>query len=106
MPINITTNSTIIQSVANSSSYTTFMQGVNTHMMGGGLGVIFLLIIVSIAYIQFMFSTRDAKKAFAGACFIATGTSLLLLIIGILNVWWFFISAVLTAVSVALLNTS
>ena len=62
----------------NISSPLTFIQGVNTGLMGGLLGIMLLLSISTILLISFFFTTNDIGKALTATSYIAMVLSILL----------------------------
>jgi len=98
-------NATSLTTVANQTNIVSFIQAVNTELMQNVLGLCILVVISSIAFLSFLSATQDARKAFAGASFIALGVSFLLSLMQLLYPIVFPICLVLTAASVAFART-
>ena len=55
----------------NTTSIVNLVQGVNVVLMGGWLGVFFLLAVTIIAFMSFQYTTGDSAKSLAACSFIA-----------------------------------
>jgi len=50
----------------NTTGIVTFMQGINTGLMFGWLGILLLIGLATITFLAFIFATSDGKKAILG----------------------------------------
>ena len=85
----------------NNSGMLGFIKGVNTVLMFGWLGILFLLIITFISFMAFMVTTNDVRKSFMATTFIGFGLSLLLRAMSLVPDLAVFVCLVGAAVSVA-----
>jgi hypothetical protein len=99
MPYNLT-------EVANVTSYLEFTQNVNTHLMQGWLGVMFLLVISAIVFIAFIQSTNNPRKSLAATSFIAFGISILFRAIDLVPDLAIFLTLIGAAFGVAFMRKS
>jgi len=90
-----------LTSIANSSNYLEFVQGVNSGLMRNTYGVIILAVVSIIALISFMSHNPDPRPAFIGASFIAFITAMGLKILSLVPDLAIFITLGLLALSIA-----
>lgn len=79
-------------------------QGINTQLMHGYQGIIWLVIIWAIAFISFTASTNKPIKSMAASSFIAFGFSIMLYIIELVPEIAIFITLLATSMSLAFSN--
>ena len=77
---------------------------VNTELMGGYLGVLFLLVACSISFMTFLFSTNDTGKSLSASLFIGLGLSILLRLGQLIPDLAFFIIVIGCAASLAFIS--
>lgn len=85
----------------NNSGLLSIIQGVNTNLMGGWLGGIFLIGLYIVFLTSFMFTTQDFGKSVAAASFIIFTLALSFTAINLLSPLGLFITMILAAISVA-----
>lgn len=78
-----------------------FVQGINTTLMGGWLGALFLIGITVMMFISFTVSTNDFKRSIAPAMFIAFVLSLSMVALDLLNPLAIFITLIGAAIGIA-----
>ena len=86
---------------SNTTGILSFIQGVNTVLMQGWLGVLLLIAITVICFMAFMVSTNDVRKSIIGSSFIAFGLSLFLKAMSLVPNLAIFICLIAAAASVA-----
>jgi len=87
--------------IDNSTGFLSLVQGVNTGIMFGYLGILILLIIFSVSLMAFLLGTDEAGKSFIAASFIAFGMSMLLRAVDLVPNIALFITLILLAGSIA-----
>lgn len=85
----------------NETSMLTFIQGVNTELMAGWLGVLFLIGISLVLFISFIFKFEDFMKALSATSFISFTLALGLIAIDLLPNLALFIPLIGAAISIA-----
>ena len=90
---NIATNS--------SSGVVGLVQGVNVELMGGWLGVLILVSVAAVLFINYMFFTNDLMKSASATAFISFGFSLFLVALKLIGPVAFFITLILCGLIVA-----
>jgi len=93
-------NLTII--TENSTSVLGFVQGVNSVLMLGYLGVLILLALTIVVFTSYLFLTNDAGASLVASSYIAFILSLVLRAVGLLPNTALFITLVLTSVIIAI----
>ena len=96
MPYNLTN---IV--AGNETGLLSFVQGVNTILMGGFLGAIFLIGVSIIFVTSFILVTNDIGKSVSAASFIAFTLALSLTALDLLSPLGLFITLIIVAISVA-----
>jgi len=85
----------------NETGLLTFIQGVNTELMGGWLGAMFLIGITIVLFTSFIFTTNDMGKSVSAASFIAFTLALSLTAMDLLNPLGLFITLIIAGISIA-----
>lgn len=80
------------------------ISAVNTNLMGGWLGVLLLLVVSSISFMAFLFSTNDTGKSLGATMFITFGFSILLRAAQLIPDLAFFMVVIGFAASVAIMH--
>lgn len=86
----------------NETSILTILQGVNTELMGGWFGIMFLLGLAVVFFTSIAFTTNDISKAAGGTSFIIFSLSLSMLAMELIPPVAFFISLILCAGLIAI----
>ena len=90
----------------NSTGLLGFMQGVNSTLMLGWLGILMLIAIVMICFMAFMTATGDVKKAVGASSFVGFGSAIFLKAMSLIPDLALFICLVAFAGSIAFSFTS
>lgn len=77
--------------IANVTSPLQFVQNVNSGLMYGWLGTLWLIGIVVVLLSSFIFVTRDVNKSFSATAFIAFGLGLLLRAMSLMSDFTLFV---------------
>jgi len=85
----------------NETGLLTFIQGVNTELMGGLLGALFLIGITIVLFTSFILTTNDVGKSVSGSAFIAFTLALSLTALDLLSPLGLFITLIIAGVSIA-----
>ena len=85
----------------NSTGLLTFTQGVNTELMGGLLGAMFLIGITIVMLTSFLLTTNDVGKSVSAAAFIAFTLALSLTALDLLAPLGLFITLLVAGISIA-----
>lgn len=85
----------------NETGLLTFVQGVNTELMGGLLGAMFLIGIFIVMVTSFILTTNDVGKSVSAASFIAFTTALSLTALELLSPLGLFITLIVAGISIA-----
>ena len=85
----------------NETGLLTIVQGINTELMAGLLGALFLIGVTLILLISFIHTTNDVGKSVTAASFIAFTLALPLTALDLLHPLGLFLALVITAASVA-----
>ena len=85
----------------NSTGLLSFAQNLNTILMFGLLGTMFLLSFSVIIFMSFLFTTGDAQKALLGTSWIAFTLAILLLAMNLIPLYVFIITLVAAGGSLA-----
>lgn len=99
----MTYNMTSIMS-GNETSLLTFVQGVNTVLMGGMLGNLLMIGLFMIIFIAIISTTNDFAKALTVSCFISFILSLSLLALNLINPLVLFITLIGSGVGAAIMT--
>jgi len=91
----------IITGAGNETGLLTLVQGVNTELMGGLLGAIFLIGISLVMLIAFITTTQDVGKSVAATSFIAFSFALSLMALDLMSPMGGFYTLVIAALSIA-----
>jgi len=86
---------------SNSTGLLSFAQNLNTILMFGLLGTMFLLSFSVIVFISFIFTTGDAQKALLGTSWIAFTLAIFLLAMSLIPLWVFILTLVAAGGSLA-----
>ena len=86
----------------NTTGVLSLAQHVNTHLMGGSLGIQWLIIIFVVSVMGFLVSSRQAARSVVAASFITMISSFLLRLVSLIPDLAVFISIVLFAGSAVL----
>ena len=97
----ITYNLTLV--AGNSTTFLGYIQGVNSELMRGWLGILILLSLFFIVFIAFMQSTGNTSKSLAGASFIAFGLAIMLKILGLIPNLALFITLIAAGACIGLI---
>lgn len=84
-----------------STGYVGFVQAVNTELMFGWLGILFLVGIVAVFFLNFYFSTGNIKQTMIGTGFVGVGLSLLLRALSLIPDKLFFVCVAVFALVLA-----
>lgn len=90
-----------ISTIANSTGFLDFVQGVNSELTNNTYGIIILVVVSVIAFISFMTYNPNPRPALIGASFIAFIMSMGLKIVGLVPDLTIFITLGLLALSIA-----
>lgn len=85
----------------NETGLLTFIQGVNTELMGGLLGAMFLIGVTLVILTSFILTTNDIGKSVSAASFIAFTLALSLTALDLLNPLGLFICLIICGISIA-----
>jgi len=85
----------------NDTGLLTFVQGVNTELMGGLLGAMFLLGVCVVMLIAFISTTNDVGKSVSTTGFIGFTLALSLVALDLMSPLGLFITLIIAAISVA-----
>lgn len=86
---------------SNTTGLLGFIQGVNSTLMFGWLGILMLMAITTICFIAFMTTTQDARRAIGASSFVAFGSSIFLRAMGLIPDLALFIALVCSAAAIA-----
>jgi len=86
----------------NETTLLTLIQGVNTNLMDGWLGILFLIGISIVFFISIVFTTNDPGKAAIATSFISFSLALSMLAFELIPPLALFITLILTATMVAI----
>jgi len=86
---------------SNSTGLLSLAQNINTILMFGLLGTMFLLSFSVIVFISFVFTTGDAQKALLGTSWIAFTLAIFLLAMALIPLWVFILTMVVAGGSLA-----
>lgn len=89
--------------IANVTSPLQFVQNINSGLMFGWLGVLWLIGISVVLLTSFIFVTRDVRKSFSATAFIAFGLGLLLRAMGLMGDISLFIVLLVAGAALAFL---
>ena len=88
----------------NSSGILGFVQGINSELVGGFLGIMILIMLAVLMFMAFMGRTGDVKKSIIGTTFLSFGLSLFLAALNLIPNLAIFICLILAALSVAFIG--
>jgi len=86
---------------SNSTGLLSLAQNINTILMFGLLGTMFLLSFSAIVFISFLYTTGDGQKALLGTAWIAFTLSIFLLAMSLIPLWVFILTLVAAGGSLA-----
>ena len=87
--------------VENTTGMLSFTQGVNNELMGGWLGIIFLIGLSVVLFGSFMFTTNDTKKSVAATSFLCFGIAFLFRMIDFVGDTTLFVCLIGCAAAIA-----
>jgi len=93
-----------LTAVADANTTVQILQNVNTYIMNDYLGILILLILAGVLYINFVYFTKQPIKSFTGTAFICSLASMLLFVIEMLPSVVIFICLIATGLSIAFWN--
>ena len=85
----------------NETGLLSFVQGINTVLMDGWLGAIFLIGIFIVRITSFIFTTNDVGKSVTASSFISFTLAISLTALELLSPTGLFITLIIAAISVA-----
>ena len=85
----------------NETGLLTFVQGVNTELMAGLLGAMFLLGVCVVMLTSFILTTNDIGKSVSATAFIAFTLALSLTALDLLSPLGLFITLIIAGISIA-----
>jgi len=85
----------------NETGLLTFIQGVNTELMAGFLGAVFLIGVTIVLLTSFILTTNDVGKSVSASAFIAFTLALSLTAIDLLSPLGLFITLIVAGISIA-----
>jgi len=89
---------------SNSSGILGFVQGVNSELVGGYLGIMILIMLSVLMFMAFMGRTGDVKKSIIGTSFLAFGISLFMAALSLIPNLAIFICLIMAGLSVAFIG--
>lgn len=93
-----------LTNISNVNNSVEFLNNVNVHLMQGWYGVGILFTITIIAFLAFIKATGEASKALAASMFISFVMALFLRILGLVPDLAIYLTLILLAVSVVLVD--
>jgi len=87
--------------VSNSTTTIGFIQGINSGLMFGWLGVFLLLALTVVLFGSFYFTTQETGKSVAATSFIIFGLSTFLRALGLISPLVLYITLIIAASSIA-----
>ena len=85
----------------NETSLLTIVQGINTELMGGALGIILMIGIAFVFLSSFILITQSVKKSVAITSFICFSLSMTLVALDLMPLLALFLTLIISAISLA-----
>jgi uncharacterized membrane protein len=85
----------------NSTTVLGLVQGVNTGLVGGWFGTMFLIGLFFVFYTSFIYAQQDPKDAFSTATYLCFGLAILLAAMDLIPMITLFITVIVSSVATA-----